>query len=106
MVKNNSKKTLNNSSDLQINMNINRPTNLYQRSMTHTEKANEVMKDRLKTNEFIKNQNKFNKLLLSFIKEQRKLNKKLELKVEKNERNIETLKCDVLLLKKLLLKSR
>ena len=100
-IKNNSKNNpLIDSDELQIKMKINKNSTLKSSSK-------QPISNEMKIKEFMKkekNQNNFDKLLLSFFKEQKDINKRLEKAIIHNSQEIEKLKKELLIIKKFLIK--
>lgn len=87
------------SDELQIKMKINKNSNL--RSLSKQSISNDM-----KIKEFMKNQNNFDKLLLSFFKEQKDINKRLEKAIINNRQEIEKIKNELLIIKKVIIKGK
>lgn len=87
------------SDELQIKMKINKNSNL--RSSSKQSISNDM-----KIKEFMKNQNNFDKLLLSFFKEQKDINKRLEKAIINNRQEIEKIKNELLIIKKVIIKGK
>ncbi len=87
------------SDELQIKMKINKNSTLKSSNK-------QLITSEMKIKEFMKNQNNFDKLLLSFFKEQKNINKRLEKAIINNRQEIEKLKNELLTIKKLLIKGR
>lgn len=87
------------SDELQIKMKINKNSNL--RSSSKQSISNDM-----KIKEFMKNQNNFDKLLLSFFKEQKDINKRLEKAIISNRQEIEKIKNELLIIKKVIIKGK
>lgn len=99
-IKNNSKNNpLIDSDELQIKMKINKNSTLKSSSK-------QPISNEMKIKEFMKNQNNFDKLLLSFFKEQKDINKRLEKAIIHNSQEIEKLKKELLIIKKFLIKDK
>ena len=87
------------SDELQIKMKINKNSTLKSSSK-------QPISNEMKIKEFMKNQNNFDKLLLSFFKEQKDINKRLEKAIIHNSQEIEKLKKELLIIKKFLIKDK
>ena len=88
-----------NSDELQVKMKINKNNNI---KSNNKNKIN--ISDDTRIKEFMKNQNNFDKLLLSFFKEQKEINKKLEIAIIRNSNEIKAIKKELLMIKKLIIK--
>ena len=95
-IKNNS---LIDSDELQIKMKINKNSTLKSSSK-------QPISNEMKIKEFMKNQNNFDKLLLSFFKEQKDINKRLEKAIINNRQEIEKLKKELLIIKKIIINGK
>ena len=99
-LKNNSKNNpLIDSDELQIKMKINKNSTLKSSSK-------QPISNEMKIKEFMKNQNNFDKLLLSFFKEQKDINKRLEKAIIHNSQEIEKLKKELLIIKKVIINGK